>query len=105
MPAAHPQFIGRRAELAALERHYAARKSSLVPVYGRRRVGKTELLLRFIADKPAVYFSASHKLRDPQIADLMRAAAEMLQNPALAASAPRDWETDVTYQGVRSGPR
>jgi len=35
-----PRFIGRRADLSALERHHAA----MVPVYGRRRVGKTELL-------------------------------------------------------------
>ena len=44
--ATHPGFVGRRAELAALEKHYRARRSTMVPVYGRRRVGKTELLLR-----------------------------------------------------------
>jgi hypothetical protein len=59
-PAASFQFIGRRTELKVLE------QSEMVPVYGRRRVGKTELLLRFASDKPTVYFTASDKLRTPQ---------------------------------------
>ncbi len=84
--------MGRQAELAALERHYAARRAVLIPVYGRRRVGKTELLLRFAAGKPAVYFTASDKLRVPQIADFLRAAAEWLEAPALAEAGPATWE-------------
>ena len=64
----------------------------MVPVYGRRRGGKTELLLRFIAGKPAVYFSATQKLRGPQIADLMRAAAAALSRPELAGAGPATWE-------------
>lgn len=85
-------FVGRRAELAALERRYASSAPALIPVYGRRRVGKTELLLRFASGKPTVYFAASDKLRTPQIGDFMRAAAEWLETPALAAAAPDGWE-------------
>ena len=85
-------FVGRRAELAALQRHYDARRAALVPVYGRRRVGKTELLLRFLHGKPAVYFSATQKLRGSQLADLMRAAAAGLGAPALAEAAPTSWD-------------
>jgi AAA+ ATPase superfamily predicted ATPase len=92
MAAAGPPFIGRRAELAALERHFAARRAAIVPVYGRRRVGKTELLLHFVADKPSVYFSATQKLRSPQLADFLRAAAAGLKQPALAEAAPQSWE-------------
>lgn len=85
-------FVGRTRELAALERQYATRRSALVPVYGRRRVGKTELLLRFVDDKPAVYFSATQKLRESQLGDLMRAAAAGLGVPALAEATPSGWE-------------
>lgn len=87
------RFVGRQAELAALERNHGARRSALVPVYGRRRVGKTELLLHFLAGKPSVYFSATQKLKGPQIADLMRAAGDALRNPSLADAAPSSWET------------
>ena len=80
-------FVGRTVELAALERHYRAGQAGLVPVYGRRRVGKTELLLRFSAKKSTVYFTASDKLRTPQIVDFVRAAAEWLNAPHLAGAA------------------
>ncbi len=85
-------FVGRSAELAALDRHYRAARSGLIPVYGRRRVGKTELLLHFAAKKPTVYFTASDKLRTPQIVDFVRAAAEWLAAPHLAEAAPTTWE-------------
>lgn len=90
---ARTRFVGREAERAALERQYASRRSSLIPVYGRRRVGKTELLMQFIEGKPSVYFSATQKLKGPQLGDLMRAAATALSSPALADAAPGSWET------------
>jgi AAA+ ATPase superfamily predicted ATPase len=93
MPVATPSgFVGRAAELAALERHYKASRSALIPVYGRRRVGKTELLLHFAARKPTVYFTASDKLRTPQIIDFVRAAADWLGIPHLAGAAPGTWD-------------
>lgn len=67
-----------------LEQRYASTRSEMVPVYRRRHVGKTELLLRFASGKPTVLFIASDKLRTPQIADLLRAAAEWLATPHLA---------------------
>ncbi|MDO8543167.1 MAG: ATP-binding protein [Opitutaceae bacterium] len=85
-------FVGRRAELAALERHYKAPRSGLIPVYGRRRVGKTELLLQFGTGKATVYFTASDKLRTPQIIDFVHAAAEWLEAPHLAETAPQSWD-------------
>ena len=85
-------FVGRADELAALERHYKSARSGLIPVYGRRRVGKTELLLHFATSKPTVYFTASDKLRTPQMVDFVRAAAEWLNAPHLAEAAPQTWE-------------
>ncbi len=85
-------FVGREAELAALERHYRSGRAGLIPIYGRRRVGKTELILRFCARKPTVYFTASDKLRTPQLADFVAAAAEWLDAPHLAGTAPQNWE-------------
>jgi|SRR5215469_1584910 len=86
------RFIGRSAELGALQRRYASDHSELIPVYGRRRVGKTELLVRLTTGKPTVYFTASDKLRTPQIGGFMRAAAEWLGNPSLAETSPATWE-------------
>lgn len=51
-------FIGRSQELSSLNRRYASGKFEFVVLYGRRRVGKTELIREFIKDKPAIYFMA-----------------------------------------------
>jgi len=40
-------FIGRKRELALLEKRFAAGKFEFVGVYGRRRVGKTAPLTEF----------------------------------------------------------
>ena len=48
-------FFNRVDELSILEEEYGNKSSSLFVIYGRRRVGKTELVLKFIKNKPAVY--------------------------------------------------
>ena len=49
-------FIGRERELKTLNSLYDSGKFEFVVIYGRRRVGKTELINHFIAQKPAIYF-------------------------------------------------
>ena len=48
------RFIDRNDEFAVLEKEYAASRSSLVILYGRRRVGKTALISEFIKNKHAL---------------------------------------------------
>ena len=52
------RFVDRKEELAALNEAYLTRNSNLVVVYGRRRIGKTELIKRFgeAIDKKFVYY-------------------------------------------------
>ena len=52
-------FIGREAELAHLETLYASGRAELFILYGRRRVGKTELLRAFCAGKAHIFFIAT----------------------------------------------
>lgn len=52
------KFINRENELNALENAYRSKKAEFFVVYGRRRVGKTELLKRFVQNKPHFYFLA-----------------------------------------------
>ncbi|MBS1263004.1 MAG: hypothetical protein MAG715_00171 [Methanonatronarchaeales archaeon] len=51
------KFLDRESEMEALEKAYAA--GGFVPVYGRRRVGKTRLIEEFMEDKPGVYYLAA----------------------------------------------
>jgi len=52
-------FIGREKEMSALNGFYESGRFEMVTIYGRRRVGKTELVKEFIKDKRAIYFLAA----------------------------------------------
>lgn len=49
-------FIGRDRELRTLNNLYSSDKFEFAVIYGRRRVGKTALINKFIENKRAIYF-------------------------------------------------
>ena len=51
-------FVSRTQELNALQKLYERKKFQMVVIYGRRRVGKTTLINKFIEGKPALFFAA-----------------------------------------------
>ena len=51
-------FVGRQNELNELQEGYDSGTFQCVVLYGRRRIGKTYLISRFIEDKPAIFFTA-----------------------------------------------
>ena len=53
------KFVDRERELAWLEERWRSGRAELLVLYGRRRVGKTEILKRFIEGKRCLYFLAS----------------------------------------------
>ena len=54
-------FIGRQKELNTLTNQYSKNEFTFIPIYGRRRVGKTQLIEEFIRDKNAIFFTAINK--------------------------------------------
>jgi uncharacterized protein len=85
-------FVGRTAELHALERAYEGQGSALVPIYGRRRVGKSELILRFLTGKPGLYYLGKTAPALLQMQELLREAARVLDEPLLASLAVTGWK-------------
>lgn len=65
-------FINRKAELEQLSRLYNSDRAELYILYGRRRVGKTELLRAFCADKPYIFFIATLSSDNEQLATFSR---------------------------------
>ena len=76
-------FVGRQRELGLLEEGYRGSGGAFVPVYGRRRIGKSELILRFVEDKPAVYYLGKRAPAALQLGELAREAASALDEPLL----------------------
>jgi hypothetical protein len=55
------KFVDRESEKRFLEDSYKKEGLQVIIIYGRRRVGKTELIKEFIKDKDAVYFLADQR--------------------------------------------
>lgn len=51
-------FAGRKNEVAYLDKKYKSELSEFLVIYGRRRIGKTELLKNFASDKKHIFYSA-----------------------------------------------
>jgi len=56
-------FVNRKRELEALESSYTSNRAELFVLYGRRRVGKTELLRAFCEGKRCIFFVAGQQER------------------------------------------
>ena len=54
-----PHFYNRERELMFLNKIYKDDKFNLVVIYGRRRIGKTKLIEKFLEDKKGIYFLAT----------------------------------------------
>lgn len=90
-------FLDRNAELERLERWWAGAEPELVTVYGRRQVGKTELLVRFLDGKPAIYFYADRQLLPDQLRAFTEQVLTLDDDPVLRLQPFTSWEAALTY--------
>ena len=99
-------FVGRAAELRLLTQAFDSPRSALVPIYGRRRVGKSELILRFLADKPGVYYLGQQSAAGLQVREFLAEAGRALDMPLLAELRGGDWrQTLLTVTGQWAAAR
>ena len=86
------KFYDRKDELAALEDNWSAVDARFYVLWGRRRVGKTELLTHFVAGRRALYFEATEATRGDQLRDLSRVLARVSGSELLAHQPLDSWE-------------
>lgn len=84
-------FYGRNTELDRLDRAYRSARSELWVVYGRRRVGKTELLRTFARDKRAFFFTAGREPARAQIRRFLSQLASFTGDPLLGKVQSATW--------------
>ncbi len=84
-------FVDRDAEMMFLEDHYRSDHAELLVISGRRRVGKTELIIQFMRDKPGVYFLASEEGDAANIRDFSLYAARLIEDPNFASVTYGSW--------------
>ena len=102
----NPNFVGRAHERARLLEIADRPEASIVVMYGRRRVGKTELLEQTFRQRNII------KLEGVQDGDKKRQLelvliqlAEYLDNPIVARLSPRSWLEvfDLIYEATKTG--
>lgn len=89
-------FFDRTDEQQALEETWSTPDAGFLVLWGRRRVGKTELLNRFVEGKRALYFEATDAAREDQLSDLSRELSRSWGNELLAAQPLASWQAALT---------
>ena len=84
-------FHDRTEELAALNERWESGSAQLIVVWGRRRVGKTELLAEFLRTRRGVLFEATAGTESDQLADLARVLGQAADGPLLGAQPFTSW--------------
>lgn len=84
-------FVNREQELKFLEEHYKTKTPELIIIYGRRRVGKTEITLQFSKNKPHIYFLADQRPEKDQINELKKQMSSYLQKESFEKLNIQDW--------------
>lgn len=98
------KFIGRTEEIARLASLAERPGGGLAVVYGRRRIGKTRLLLEWCRPRGGLYAVADQSAERMQLRYFAAAAADRL--PALAGAEWPDWATllkALAREAIRAG--
>lgn len=99
-------FYDRTEELAALNARWDSASAELIVVWGRRRVGKTELLGEFLRTRRGVLFEATTGTEADQLADFARVLGQTAEGPLVGAQPFTSWTAAFAAieELCRSGP-
>jgi len=90
-------FINRTQELQALNEKWQSKTAQFFIIYGKRRVGKTELIKQFIQDKPAIYFLADKRTTTEQLRELGQIVGSYFHDDILVKNGFTDWIEVFSY--------
>ena len=91
------EFVGREYELDFLSNRWKRKGPELIVIYGRRRVGKTELLLQFCRDKPHIYILADRLPDELQLRRVSHVVGEFFHDQLLNRRGFGEWEDLFRY--------
>jgi hypothetical protein len=97
------KFINRKKELVWLEESYqkAYQEGQLLIVYGKRRVGKTELIKHFSQDKQSIYFVAEKGTAQDQLRTAKNIFADGLHDDLMRNLDFPSWRDLLQYIGQK----
>ncbi|MCS7364874.1 MAG: ATP-binding protein [archaeon GB-1867-035] len=86
------QFVDREVELNFLEERYASDEAQFIVIYGKRRIGKTSLILNFLKNKPYIYFLCEKTSIKLNLLKMAKKMAEYLERESFSRITFIDWE-------------
>ena len=92
-------FIGREYELRFLNERYASSQAELIVLYGRRRVGKTELLTEFCKGKKHVFYTCNEYTNAKQLKEFSNKLLPTNPDMANIIKQFHDWDSAFTFLG------
>lgn len=90
------KFVGREAELASLRRELTRDRPSLLVVLGRRRVGKSRLLIEATSGRPSIYYQATKIAASMSLA-LFKAEAAKVLGPDPILDSISEWYAALVH--------
>lgn len=94
------KFVDRKNEIDFLNQEYAKKESSLIILYGRRRIGKTSLIKEFGKNKNMIYFLATEESEAQNREILKNIVASNLKNELLNSMKVDNW--DILFKTIIS---
>jgi len=98
-------FFDRSRELDFLESKYKELDAQLIVLYGRRRIGKTDLITKFCEDKEHVYFLGRLESKDDTIRRLNEILIAHFKDTSLIRYPVHGWEEFLDYMGKHGAQR
>lgn len=90
-------FINREKELAFLKQKWKESKAQMIVLWGKRRIGKTELVKQFIKNKSHIYFLAETTHEKEQLRRFSSVVGEFFKEPLLMTRGFDNWEESFRY--------
>ncbi len=94
-------FINREKEIEFLEQKWNESKAQMIVLWGKRRVGKTELVKQFIKNRPYIYFLSERTHEKEQLKRFSSAIGEFFKEPLLMTRGFESWEESFRYIGEK----
>lgn len=89
------EFIDREKEISRFQSRINSETDELVMVYGRRRIGKSELVKQVLKDKEeSIYFQATESTPEIQLDDFIRSVEQVYPE---VNKVRKDWETVLEF--------
>src|SRR3989344_7809203 len=99
------RFINRTQELDFLNRKFRSKESELLIIYGRRRIGKTELILKCCEEKNYLYFMGRLESKEDTLKRFNHLLIEKFEDKLLLNNPLKNWDAVFEYMAGKSHER